>query len=84
MLYDQEAKKLYTVGLVGKRTQVLDNGRQMEVAVLLLNDLNEIKQFTGDDLCLDQGTSAAIDKRTNALWLVQLLTLFSSIFFAWF
>lgn len=81
MWYDGESKKLYTVGLV-KGTKEQDNERQMENAVLLLNYLEEIRQFTGDDLCLDQGKSTAIGKRANALRFVQPLTLLG-ILFAW-
>ena len=84
MWYDQEAKKLYTVGLAGG-TLELENERKMENAVLLLNYLEEITQFTGDDLCLDQGKSVAIGKRTNTLHFLQLLTLFCMLFaFTWF
>lgn len=78
MWYNEEAKKLYTVGLlIG--TAKLDDGSKMENAVLLLNNLDEIKQFTGDDLCLDQGKSVAIGKHTNALRFLQLLILFGML-----
>ena len=74
MWYDEEAKKLYTIGLIKNVSP--ENIRQVEKGLLILNYLDQIRQLTGDDLCLD---SAAIGKRTTHLQLMKLLTLFGML-----
>ena len=68
MWYDKVAKKLYTIGL--------DSGGSLKEirsrAFLISSYLYELRQHTGDDLCLD---SAAVGNQT-----LQLISLLVALF----
>ena len=72
MWYDKEAKKLYTIGIMLARPD------DLEEAYTVSEYIDELRNYTGDELCLDQGKSAALSNQTLHLNSI-LLALFGML-----